>query len=108
MNDSVKSQSSSSSDSDESEGSNKKNSQGTEEDDDWTLKENKKNKADSEEERESEGDFIDQDDIIIMPEDLFQSQKGNRLDKIGTLNQLSKREMDEILIRGLEDQEAKG
>ena len=102
MNDSVRSKSSSSSDSDESEASNEKISKVTEEEDDWKIKANRKNKADSEEERESEGEFIDQDDINIMPEHLFQNQKGNRVDKIGTLNQLSKREMDELILRGQE------
>lgn len=45
----------------------------------------KKKAADSDDERESEGDFIDENDIIVFPDDLDQHLKGNRLDYIGKL-----------------------
>jgi hypothetical protein len=59
-------------------------------------------KDQSDEERGSEGDFIDINEIIVLPDDLDKNFKSKRLDRVGTVGQLSRPLKEEILRRRLE------
>jgi hypothetical protein len=54
-------------------------------------------KEESDEERASEGNIINEDEIVIVPEDLEIKYKNNRLDRVGTVKQLSKQQKEELL-----------
>ena len=53
----------------------------------------------SNDEHQSDGDFIEMDDIIVLPDDLDTHLKGLRPENIGTRNQLSKEQREELARR---------